>query len=425
MNAWRNVSRTGENTRRNTGAGVAATASQARPAADDAAERGVASLLAVAGMAIILLTLIAGLVVIQASARSIGGQLKNQGQAYNVAMAGATDALVWFQKQSTQPVASFAPQRNLSATPPLNDTEIASIGIVRTFPVSPFGNVWGRYEVRTSNVTDVSTQRGKTGAGTIWQFDSYGMLFIDRNGDSQMNWTDSNSNGVYDRGEPGEVVALTKVRAEAQRLSVVLPGGNASLQSYTCNTIDLTRGAGSNRVLGTPTGTAIGCRSGTGSPQTSGATISGSPAIQSSINPYNDAVSAVFGVNQNELVTLASAKAANVAGLPTPLPTMALVVVQGDATFTTSTPLVGSGILAVFGNLVVPAGSNFNGVIYVTGNYSQSGPSLIMGSVIAHGSITLTGGSDITEADWDTTIVQQVRNTLGGYRFSRTEYVIP
>jgi hypothetical protein len=61
----------------------------------------------------------------------------------------------------------------------------------------------------------------------------------------------------------------------------------------------------------------------------------------------------------------------------------------------------------------------------VTGNYTQSGPSLVMGSVVGHGTITLSGSSDITEIDWDPTIIQQGRNALGGYRLSRTEYVIP
>jgi hypothetical protein len=153
--------------------------------------------------------------------------------------------------------------------------------------------------------------------------------------------------------------------------------------------------------------------------------VTGNPWVQTTVNPYNDAVTSVFGISQAELVTLATIKASSVAGLPNPLPDMSLVVVQGNATFTTSVPLVGSGILVVFGNLVVPAGSNFNGVVYVTGTYSQSGPSLILGSLVGHGTITLVGGSDITEIDWDSGIIQQVRSALGGYRFSRTEYVIP
>jgi hypothetical protein len=388
-------------------------------------ERGVASLLAVVGMTLVFLTLLAGFVIVEITGRSIAGQLKYQGQAANVARAGTTDALVWFQKQATQPVVAFSPQRNLAASPPVNDTENAALGIVRTFPISGLGNVWGRYEVRTPTALDVTTQRGKTGAGTIWQFDSVGMIFVDKNGNSQLNWTDTNGNGVFDWGEPGEVIAMTKVRAEAQRLSVVLPGGNAALQSYTCSGINLTSGAANNRVLGSTAGSAIACRTGSGNPSTSGATVSGAPALAVNVNPYNDGVTSLFGVTQNELITLSNLKVPDVASLPAALPSMSLIVIQGNATFTTVKPLVGSGILAVFGNLTVPAGSEYNGVIYVTGNYSQSGPSQINGAVVAHGTITLTGGADITEADWDATMVQQVRNALGGYRFSRTEYVVP
>lgn len=388
-------------------------------------ERGVTSLLAVVGMSLVFLIMLAGLMIVETSAKSIAGQLKYQGQAANVARAGATDALVWFQKQPTQPVSAFSPLRNLSATPPLNDTEVPTIGIVRTFPVSGMGNVWGRYEVRSPTVSDVTTQRGKTGAGTIWQFDSVGMVFVDKDTNSQLTWTDTNGNGVYDRGEPGEVIALTKVRAEAQRLSLVLPAGNAALQGFTCSGINLTAGGASNRVLGSIAGSAVGCRSGTGSPSVSGATLTGAPTLSTSVNPYNDGVTSIFNVSQNELINLAKLNVPNVASLPPTLPAMSLIVIQGDATFTVARPLVGSGILAVFGNLTVPAGSYFNGVVYTSGNYTQSGPSLISGAVVAHGSIAMSSGSDVTEVDWDGSIVQQVRNALGSYQFSRTEYVVP
>jgi hypothetical protein len=392
-----------------------------------AGERGVASLLAVVGMSMILLGLMMSLSLIEGSAKNISGQLKYQGQAANAASAGSVDALSWFQKQSTQPVATFAPQRNLSATPPINDTEFPSIGIVRTYPISSLGNVWGRYEVRTSTTADVTQQRGKSGTGTIWQFDSRGMVFIDKDADGVMDWTDSNGNGVFDWGEPGEVVAQKAVRSEAQRLSLVLPGGNAALQSDECSTVNLTSGAAGNHVLGSTAGTGIACKSGTGSPSTSGAMVTGNPAIQTNVNPYNDSIQSVFGVNLTELLALSSVQATSVAGLPNPLPAMSLVVVQGDATFTTAHPLVGSGILVVLGNLTIPASSesSWSGVIYTTGLYSQSGPSQVLGAVVSQGGITLIGGSDVTECDWDPTMVQMVRNSLGGYRFTRAQYLIP
>ncbi len=390
-------------------------------------ERGVASLLAVVGMSLILLGLMMALRMIETSAKVINGQLRYQGQALNAANAGSVDALSWFQEQAVQPVVSFSPQRNLSATPPINDTENTAIGIVRTFPVTAQGKVWGRYEVRTGGVIDVTTQRGKSGAGTVWQFDSTGLIFIDRNNNSTMDFTDSNSNGVFDWGEPGEVIAMKTVRAEAQRLSLVLPAGNAALQSDACNDVDLSSGGSGNRVRGSTGGVGIGCKNGTGSASTSGASVTGNPAIQSNVNPYNDSIQSVFGLSLTELLGLATIKVPDVASLPDPLPAMSLVVVQGNATFTTAHPLAGSGILVVLGNLTIPASSEstYNGVIYTTGAYTQNTPSLVLGAVVSQGGIDLIGGSDINEVDWDGTMIQMVRNNLGGYRFTRSQYLVP
>ena len=105
---------------------------------------------------------------------------------------------------------------------------------------------------------------------------------------------------------------------------------------------------------------------------------------------------------------------------------MSLIVIQGDATFTTAQPLVGSGILVVFGNLTIPAGSNFNGVIYVDRELLAVRAVAGQRRGRRHGSITMIGrlghhrgrlGRDRSSS--------RCRNTLGGYRFSRTEYVIP
>jgi hypothetical protein len=113
--------------------------------------------------------------------------------------------------------------------------------------------------------------------------------------------------------------------------------------------------------------------------------------------------------------------------LPAVLPPKSFIVIQGDAAFTVARPLVGSGILVVFGDLDIAANSesNYNGVIYVTGSYTQGAPSLVHGTVIGQGNIRLVGGGDFAEVDWDAAIVQQVRNQLGGYRFSRSEYGFP
>ena len=145
-------------------------------------------------------------------------------------------------------------------------------------------------------------QRGKAQAGTIWQVESDGILFRDANNDRQLTWNDANGNGVYDRGEPGEILAVKKTRVDLQRLSLVLPGGNAAIQGANCSGINLTSGTTSSRVLGSSSGIGIACRNGTGSPTTAGATVAGSPAIASSVNPFSSGIPSIFGVTQSELV---------------------------------------------------------------------------------------------------------------------------
>src|SRR5688572_10705452 len=45
-----------------------------------------------------------------------------QGQADAVAQAGLVDGYAWFRRQIVQPVVTFAPRRDLTATPPVNET---------------------------------------------------------------------------------------------------------------------------------------------------------------------------------------------------------------------------------------------------------------------------------------------------------------
>ena len=390
-------------------------------------ESGSAILIVVASLAVIALVAITGLTLVELAGRSVGFQLQYQGQTQNCADSGLTDALSWFQRQTTQPVTTFNPVRNLAASPPVNDTENATIGIVRTYRVSTLGNVWARYEIRRANVTDVSTQRGKSQAGTIWQIESDGILFRDADGDGTMDWTDTNGNGLYDWKESGEVLSMKKMRVDIQRLSLLLPGGNAAVQTSSCSNVNTTTGTTSTRILGGTSGTGIACKNGTGTPTITGSTVTGSPATQTNVNPFNATIPYVFGVSQSELISLANLSVPDVASLPTTLPSMSLIVINGNATFTVSQPLVGSGILVVLGNLTIPANSssNYNGVIYVTGNYSQGAPSVVHGAVVCLGTFRLVGGGDYAEIDWDGPMVTQVRNQIGGYRFSRTGYVIP
>ncbi len=391
-------------------------------------EKGSAVLVGIAAISMVLLMGLTMLAIIQMSGRMISRQRLYQGQALNAADAGLTDTLAWFTTRTVQPVTSYAPIRNMSATPPVNETEVQSIGIVRTYPLTNLGNLWGRYEARLASVSDVSTQRGKSSAGTMWQVESNGIVFRDADNDGVFDWTDSNSNGVYDKGEAGEGIIMRKLRTEIQRLSLVLPAGNAAVHGYTCSTVNTTTGGSRVRVWGTSAGTGIGCRSGSGSPTTTGTSITGTPAIQSSVSPYNSTVSNVFGVSQGELIAMANLSVTSVASLPASLPAMSLIVINGNAAFTTAKPLTGSGILVVFGNLTIPANtfSSWSGVIYVTGTTSITAPTTISGALVGQGNISLVGGaSDFVQCTWDSTTVSQIRQALGGYRFSRASYLVP
>jgi hypothetical protein len=158
----------------------------------------------------------------------------------------------------------------------------------------------------------------------------------------------------------------------------------------------------------------------TGSPSLSG-TVAG--LMQTSeVDPYLDSISEVFGVDQQQLIGLADVVAASAAELPADLPEMSLVVVTGDAIFTSSRPLVGSGVLVVLGNVELQAGSlsSFNGLIYAQGNYAQHAPSQVSGAIVAQGSVGLFGSGDFSEVYYDPEMIAQIMRHIGQYRFSRS-----
>lgn len=83
------------------------------------------------------------------------------------ARSGVTETISWFQRQSQQPVLAFGPRYEPAASPPLVETIDPAVGLVREFEIH--GNLWGRYEVRTADALDISSQRGAEHAGSVWQ----------------------------------------------------------------------------------------------------------------------------------------------------------------------------------------------------------------------------------------------------------------
>lgn len=394
-------------------------------------------------VSLVLLVLLTMLTQIQLGNRLVGRQLTYQGQAANAAQAGLVDALSWFRRQAVQPVATFQPVVNAAANPPVNDSEDTTIGIVRTYQVSGPGRLMGRYEVRIgvpltstasnagSGVIDVTTQKGRTGAGSVWQLESVGTIWVQNDA--------SLPNSAYNQS-PNVVLSQQTFRTEIQKMSVKLPDGGAALFSANCDNVLIDT---KTKILG---GSNIGVSCKPNSPvpglgiQNNGNITGATRTKTNSVAAYD--IPSVFSVTQQELIGLADVNVTQVKDLPATLPAMSLIVINGDAVFgplpppppaaQDIRPLIGSGILVVFGNLTVQADPSnvWNGVIYVTGTLSINEPMAVSGAIIAAnstntpGAIAINSGSDISEVDYDPAMISQINTQMGSYRFSRSKYWI-
>jgi hypothetical protein len=143
----------------------------------------------------------------------------------------------------------------------------------------------------------------------------------------------------------------------------------------------------------------------------------------------------VFNLSSiQDLAAIADHTATSVADLPddpVDLPMRLVVLDSGDPTttfvFDSGHPLLGSGILVVNGNLTIQGGNaSYNGVIYVTGNYTQVGPSTVSGTVVLAGAASaanISGSSEFAEIYFDRFMRRQVATQLGQFRFARPAFI--
>lgn len=361
-------------------------------------------------------------------------------EAENVARAGLVDAIAWFKRQPQQPVRSgfpptFQPWADGAFNPkfstnPLHcDTIDESIGLVKEYPLSEDGLRWARYEVRRQTnpavapyepfaVHDITAERlhtgEKSGEGLVWYLASTGYVYRRRNPAVPFNvW-------------PNEIIAKVKVSTEIRRISLRLPaecayivkdggrGGAKTVKIYN-----------NGRIIG---GNNIGCGRVSGEEPylEGGATVTGNPAYLQGLD--DPTVYYVLGVSTAELRLLADYVVTSVNALPTPLPDMCLIYIDGNATFDSVKPLRSSGILFVHGNLTISANSNslYSGLIYVTGTATIHDPCLISGSVIAYGGLTLSrpNATDVAEINYDKSILDLVRHQICQYRENKSAYSV-
>lgn len=377
-------------------------------------ERGAALIIVIFAATLILLMLMTALTITRTSGLTVARQLSSQAQAMSTASAGLTEALSWFVRQRQQPVTTFNPVVDTGTcthTPPhvplAYDSEDPAVGIVRSFEIASKGSVWGRYEVRKSGVKDVSQRRGKPQAGTIWQVESEGIVYV-RN--------DASKGPAV---APNFVLARRTMKVDIQRLGLQLPA-NAALSALAGADVNIIQ---PSRIQGGSSGIGAAYPPSTGAPSGNG-TISGSPAQSVTGAPFT--IDQIFGVTANELVAMADIVADDEKQLPNPLPEMSLVVIRGNATFNGKRPLQGSGVLVVLGNLILNPQSNafYSGVVWVGGNFVVTPPGVISGSVVANRGVQVAGGSDVAEINYDAAILDQIRQQMGNYLFSRSPWTV-
>ncbi len=377
-----------------------------------AGERGGGLILAI--MLVVLVPLL--LAVAYQTVSSHGSQIELEhsyrAQAISIAQAGLVDALSWFRRQTGQPVAVFNPKLDLLATPPIIETDLPALGIVRSFVLSGETRRWGRYVVDKNFCRDVTAERGLTGAGVVWYLQSTGILFESDPADDTVRWM-TTPPGILLR-----VNIATEIRRMAMTLSldaaVLCGAGGAAV------TVGL-RG----RVAGGTRGYGVGYKNGTGTPTVTGE-VTGIERLKP-VDPasFDTSIQGVFAVSREELFSMADLSVGTVEDLPNPYPAMALVCIEGDATFDAHRPLTGGGVLFVTGNLAVSGSSSFAGFIFVEGNYTQRSTAVVYGCIVANGTVDIAGtGGDFTETFYDGGALEVTKQMLGRYRISKAPHIV-
>jgi hypothetical protein len=424
-------------------------------------ERGQAFIGTIVAISLVLAMLLIALTITEFSGKLVARQLTYQGQAHNASMAGLIETLSWFRRQNnvvrqlntdgTCPAGSicFAPKIDKTdPAKPIIDTEDTAIGIVRTFDVSKSFDVCGRYEVvKTGDVAigngsiDITALTpGKAGApsGTVWQIESMGTIFVHPGDCSDKN--------INYKTAPNKLLAQQTVRTVIQRMAIKTPS-NAALIATRYDSITL-----DDKVRVTTGSKGLGVSSTTKTGPGATDKVNGCQTCIIGKNQYGNVdftqanqhvdLTGVFGVSKQELLNIADytvskvdeIKYVNVNSINT-MPTMSLIVVNGNANFTAAYPMNGSGVLVVFGDLNVAQNTNssFNGVIFCTGNVTINEPTIVDGSIIAGpesgntspagtGKITINSATEISEVDADPDLITTIQQQLGQYRFSRGAY---
>lgn len=386
-----------------------------------------------------------------------------EAQARRVAESGLIDALSWLRRQAEQPVKAFAPRRDLTRDPVLDETDDPARGLVRSFEIAP--GHWAQYVVRPGRTAEAFTDANRNGIydlgesfedddgdgrrdvgegardvsrrvpgaaqGSVWLLECEGRIFRRPRADLAL--------GV----EPNRQIAMSLVATEVRRHGVALPA-SAALLIGEARKLDFEEGLISSPILG------VAHRADTGRIGGSGVILA--PTATAPVPAWGSGGSGgltpedVFGLDLDALKAMADVVSAG-PGEPgaspgTTVPDDALVVMtpwedpskkksKGTITFTKDSPLSGRGILVVDGDVVIrkDALSDFDGILYVTGKLTADQRMQIRGTVIVGSEAKLTGpapkgadGSALIEHDPD--LVGRMLGSLSEYRRVRPFYAV-
>jgi hypothetical protein len=407
-------------------------------------EKGTALMMALYAMFIVSIFIGIGFSLLYDSMNIMKRQLHYRGQAENVAKSGLVEAHSWLRRQTTQPIKTSDPSDPSSddygfnpvvdTSDPankINDSEDPTIGIVRHFQIGQSSLNFGRYEVRrysertpyssesayiwrdknvASYCKDISAERGKSAnSGTIWHMESVGYVYVQFD----------SSKEFYE--PPNKIIHSVVLATEFQRLGLNLEPGaihaNDDAGIHLANQAHVDGGDEPGICWHTEDGAVTGSGD-----------LTGSPNEQTSSNDID--VDTIFGVTKDQLKNMADYYVTSTSDLPDMRFSMSIIYIDGNAQFTSTRPLKGSGILFVDGNLTFSnnCGAYWSGLVYCTGNISMGDSTVIMGSVVGTGNSinvhSTSGGnmSDVAEITYDGDILQQIQQKVGQYRMTRSPY---
>ncbi len=382
-------------------------------------ERGTALILALVFVIVSAGIVLTGAMLERGNADRTNTQFRVGAQAVQFARAGLTESISWFRRQNTQPVLAFEPIVDMTAVPPIIDTQELEVGIVREFRVR--GRTWGRYEVwkrwdtdpdeerlawrNQMRAHDVSMERRAGSSGTSWRLRSIGYVFEREDESLPFNQA------------PNNVVAMEVVEAEILRRKLQ-PPGNAAI---ALNRADWCRLTTNGRVEGTTIGVGVYYPRNTGVISNVGGSVTGNPATATSTTALDLTPENIFGATFIDMRSSADLVVTDITDFPRTLAENATIVVDTGAavSFDRDHPLRGRGLVYVNGDCTIQAGSNsvFNGVLYVAGAFTMNAPAEIEGCVMATGRVTINGSGDRATVRYGDAVLNALRQDVGQYRY--------